>query len=271
MKKYLETAVETALKTGRFLAIRFKSAKKIKFKGEIDLVTDSDINAERMIIASLKKAFPSHEILAEETANLNNLTQSYGYRWIIDPIDGTTNFAHGYPLFAVSIGLEFKGEIILGAAYNPILGELFRAVKGKGAYLNNRKIRVSRSKVLSKCLLATGFPYDIRKDPVNNLKLYNTFQLKARDIRRDGSAVLNLCYTACGRFDGFWELKLKPWDTAAGSIILKEAGGRLSDFSGGKYNIYKKEILASNGLIHNQMLNIFKTTGTKKTGTVPAF
>ena len=258
MNKYLDTAVDTALKTGKYLRSRLKLPKKIEFKGEIDLVTDSDYYAERKIINLLKKVFPTHEILAEETANKNVKPSSPGYRWIIDPLDGTTNFAHGYPLFAVSIALEYKGKIILGVAYNPLLNELFTAVSGKGAYLNGKKISVSTTKNLSQSLLATGFPYDIKQNLRTNLDYFNKFQLAAQDIRRDGSAVLNLCYTACGRFDGFWELKLKPWDTAAGVLIVQEAGGKVTDFKGKKYNIYKKEMLATNGNIHQQMLKILK-------------
>lgn len=257
MDRYLELAVETAFKAGKYLKIRFNRPKHIKYKGEIDLVTDSDLGAEEIIIKSLKKAYPKYRILAEETAGTFGISKK-GYCWIVDPLDGTTNFAHGYPLFAVSIALEHNGEIILGVAYNPLLDELFTAQLGKGAYLNRERIYVSKTASLSQGLVATGFPYDIRRDSKTNLEYFSRFQLKAQNIRRDGSAVLNLCYTACGRFDGFWELKLNPWDTASGFLIIKEAGGRVTDFSGNRYNIYKKEILASNGLIHNQMLRILK-------------
>lgn len=257
MAKHLEVAIETALKAGRYLKERFKSPKHIEYKGEIDLVTDSDIGAEEIIIKSLKKAFPKHGILAEETSGIYQ-TPGKDHCWIIDPIDGTTNFAHGYPLFAVSIALEYNKEIQLGVAYNPLLNELFTAQLGKGAFLNGKKIHVSSTKNLSQGLVATGFPYDIRQDSETNLRYFNKFQLKAQNIRRDGSAVLNLCYTACGRFDGFWELKLKPWDTASGFLMVKEAGGKVTDFSGRRFSIYKKEILASNGLIHNEMQKILE-------------
>lgn len=250
-------AIETALKAGKYLKERFRYPKHIEYKGEIDLVTDSDLGAEQIIINSIRKAYPQHRILAEETMGISKISRK-GYCWVIDPIDGTTNFAHGYPLFAVSIALEYNGEIILGVVYNPLLNELFTARPGKGAYLNGKKIHVSTTRNLSQGLLATGFPYDIRRDSKTNLEYFGRFQLKAQDIRRDGSAALNLCYTACGRFDGFWELKLKPWDTASGFLIVKEAGGRVTDFSGNRFNIYKKELLASNGLIHKQMLNILK-------------
>lgn len=260
MKKHLEIAVNTAQEAGRYLKYKFKQPKKICYKGEIDLVTDSDFGAERKIIRSLKSAFPEYEILAEESSKLPKPLHR-GYRWIIDPLDGTTNFAHGYPLFAVSIALEYNGKIILGVAYNPLLNELFTAERGLGAYLNTKKISVSDTKELSRSLLATGFPYDIRRDAKTNLGYFNKFQLAAQNIRRDGSAALNLCYTACGRFDGFWELKLKPWDTAAGTLILKEAGGRITDFKGRRYNIYKKEILATNGNIHEEMMGILSKLG----------
>lgn len=257
MDKYLTLAAEAALKAGRHLKHKFKHPKLIKYKGEIDLVTDSDIEAQEIIIKCIRKVFPSHNILAEE--NFNTCAENAGgYRWIIDPIDGTTNFAHGYPFFAVSIALEHDGNIIAGAAYNPMMDELFTAQLGKGAYLNGKKIHVSPVKQLSKSLLVTGFPYDIKNNSEKLFKYNDIFLLKTQGVRRDGSAVLNLCYTACGRFDGFWEFRLKPWDTASGYLILKEAGGRITDFSGKKYNVYKKEILATNSLIHNQMLSILK-------------
>ena len=255
MKKHYDIAVETALKAGKYLKSRIKKPKKIQFKGEINLVTDSDLGSEKIIINSIKKAFPNHKILAEETSK-SYKPKKNEYYWVIDPLDGTTNFAHGYPLFAVSIALIYNEQILLGVAYNPMLNELFTAQKGRGAYLNGKEIKVSDTSNLSKGLLATGFPYDIKKDPKTNLLNYAKFQLSARDIRRDGSAVLNLCYTACGRFDGFWESKLHPWDTASGFLIVKEAGGRVTDFGGKKFNIYKKGILASNGLLHNSMLKV---------------
>ncbi len=258
MKKYMKIATATAVDTGNFLAIKYRQKRKISFKGEINLVTDSDLAAERRIIKSLKKAFPSHEIIAEETAGNYHNRKPAKYRWIIDPLDGTTNFAHGYPLFAVSIALEYNGRIILGVAYTPLLKELFTAVTGKGAYLNGKKIRVSKTSRLSQSLLATGFPYDIRQSARTNLNYYGRMQLAGRDIRRDGTAVLNLCYVACGRFDGFWEMKLKPWDTAAGMLILKEAGGKITDFRGKPYSIYGEETLASNKKIHQQMVAVLK-------------
>lgn len=255
MNRYLDVAVETALKAGKYLRKRFRYPKHIEYKGEIDLVTDSDVGVEQIIIGSLKKACPRHNILAEETMGVARISRK-GYCWIIDPIDGTTNFAHGYPLFAISIALEYNGEVILGVAYNPLLKELFTAQLGKGAYLDGKQIHVSKTKDLAHSLLATGFPYDIRQDSKTNLEYFARFQLKAQNIRRDGSAVLNLCYTACGRFDGFWELKLNPWDTASGFLIVKEAGGKVTDFKGDRFNIYKKEILSTNGLIHKQMLEV---------------
>lgn len=255
MHKHLETAVDTALTAGRYLKNRFKLPKHVDYKGEIDLVTDSDLGAEKIIIKSLKKAYPKYGILAEESSS-GYRERIKGYRWIIDPLDGTTNFAHGYPMFAVSIALEYSGKILLGVAYNPLTKELFTAQVGQGAFLNGRKIYVSGIKELSKSLLATGFPYDIHGDSKTNLDYHNRFILRTQGVRRDGSAVMNLCYTACGKFDGFWELKLKPWDTASGFLLVKEAGGKVSDFKGSKYNIYKKEILAANGLIHKQMLDV---------------
>lgn len=256
MQKYLKTATNTALEAGRLLKRNFSRPKKIAFKGEIDMVTDSDLGSEEIIIKSLKKAFPNHEILAEEANGKTKPGKNKGYRWIIDPLDGTTNFAHNYPLFAVSIALEYKGKIILGVAYNPLLNELFTAITGRGAYLNGKKISVSKQKKLDKSFLATGFPYNFRQTAKRNLDYFGKLQMAAQDIRRDGSAVLNMCYVACGRFEGFWEMNLQPWDTAAGLLIVKEAGGLVTDFSGKKFSVYKGNTLASNGKIHKQMLKI---------------
>jgi myo-inositol-1(or 4)-monophosphatase len=258
MTKYLDIATETALKAGKYLKKQFYLPKSITHKSEIDIVTNCDLKSEETIIKSIKKVFPAHQFLAEETANTNKKPIK-GYRWIIDPIDGTTNFAHGYPMFSVSIALEYNSEIITGVAYIPLLDELFYAEKGKGAYLNGKKISVSKTKRLSNSLLSTGFPYDIWKNPEEILEYNNRFQKKAQGIRRDGSAVIDLCYTACGKFDGFWEARLKPWDTASGILILKEAGGKVSDFKNNRYSIFSNSIVATNGHIHSQMLDVLNS------------
>jgi len=203
----------------------------------------------------LSNIFQNHDFLAEE-----NLKEEKGseFCWIIDPIDGTTNYAHNFPIFCVSIALTFKSETKLGLIYDPMREELFTAVKSQGAALNGKRIQVSSVGELDKSLLATGFPYDLRESRVNNFDHFFNFATRAQGIRRGGSAALDLCYVACGRFDGFWELKLQPWDVAAGRVIVLEAGGRISDFQNSDPQLSGDETLATNSLIHEQMLNILK-------------
>ena len=229
--------------------------KKIELKGEINLVTEVDKRCESRIIDIIKEAFPEHNILTEETPMPEG---SSPYRWIIDPLDGTTNYAHGYPCFCTSVALELEGEICLGAIYDPLLDELFTAQQGKGAFLNGERISVSTTERLTNALICTGFPYDLRESPVNNVDHFNNFIMEARAVRRDGSAALDLCYVAAGRFDGFWELKLYAWDVAAGKLLVEEAGGLVTDFGGGALDIYGQEILASNGRIHEEMTTVLQ-------------
>jgi len=254
-KKIKETAVSAALKGGEILLKNRGKIKRVGYKGKVNLVTEVDFRSEKAILRILKNKFPDFGILTEESEPEKKDSH---YKWVIDPLDGTTNYAHDFPSYCVSIALERKGEIILGVIYNPLLNELFVAEKNKGAFLNRKRIRVSKTKELSKSLLATGFPYDIRESEIDNLDHFANFAKKAQAIRRAGSAALDLCYLAVGRFDGFWELKLSPWDTAAASLLVKEAGGKVTDFRGGKFSIYKKEILATNGKIHSEMLEILK-------------
>lgn len=227
--------------------------KFIDYKGEVDLVTQFDRKSQDLIIKSLLTRFPDFGILSEE-----NISQNLNAprRWIVDPLDGTTNFAHNLPIWAISVGLEIEKKIILGVVYDPTRRELFSALKGQGAYLNGKRIRVSKTGRLSQSLLVTGFPYDVRQSKDNNLNHFNNFAVRAQAVRRLGSAALDLCYTACGRFDGYWEMKLSPWDQAAGSLILEEAGGRITDFKGKKFSIYGNEVLGTNGLIHHQMMRV---------------
>jgi len=206
-----------------------------------------------MVVDTILEAFPDHGILAEEKAQIEN---SSGFLWIIDPLDGTTNYAHGYPSFSVSIGLECAGDVIVGVVYDPMRDELFSAARGQGAFLNGNPIAVSRTDVLIRSLLATGFPYDRAVNKENNLNYFNALIMASQEIRRSGSASLDLCALAAGRLDGYWELKLHPWDVAAGSLIVQEAGGELTDFSGKRSSIRDNEILASNGRIHSQILEI---------------
>lgn len=246
-------AIETARAAGILLKENVGRIRKIEFKGAVDIVTDVDRKSEKLITEAIKKAFPGHGILAEESPEV---VQASPFKWIIDPLDGTTNYSHGFPFFCVSIGYEVSGEVVLGVVYDPMMDELYAAEKGKGATLNGKKIAVSAIGDLGRSLLATGFPYDLRASKENNLDHFSAFSLKAQAIRRAGSAALDLCYIATGRFDGYWEMKLKPWDTAAGSLMVAEAGGMMTDFSGGPFSIYAPECLASNGLIHEQMKRV---------------
>ena len=252
-RKELAFARETALRAGEILLNGLKRHRRINFKGRVDLVTEYDLKSERFITNQITRTFPHHSILAEEGGETENKSS---YTWIIDPLDGTTNYAHGYPAFCVSIGLEIDGEPTLGAVYDPIHDELFYAARDQGAYLNKKRIHVSAENTLVRALLATGFPYDIAESDIDNLDNFARMYKVAQGIRRGGSAALDLCYLACGRFDGFWELKLHPWDTAAAVVIVSEAGGKVSEFNGRKYSIHGSELLASNGKIHRQMQKI---------------
>ena len=248
-----EFAIETARRSGALLKENVGKVGRIEFKGAVDIVTEVDRKSEELIMAAIGKTFPGHGILTEESPEVK---QDSPYKWIIDPLDGTTNYSHGFPFFCVSIGFEEAGEVIFGAVYDPMLDELYTAEKGIGAALNGKKITVSAINDLGRGLLATGFPYDLRASKDNNLDFFSQFSLKAQAIRRAGSAALDLCYIASGRFDGYWEMKLRPWDVAAGALIVEEAGGRVTDFSAGPFSIYGRECLASNGLIHEDMIRI---------------
>lgn len=253
--KYLEAAKEAAWRAGRMLKKNIDASREVSFKGIIDLVTNFDNQSQRMILKHLSTIFPDHGFLAEE-----GLSETKGseFQWIIDPLDGTTNYAHRFPVFTVSIALEAKGKVVVGVVYDPMRGETFWTAKGEGAFLNGREIRVSSIDDLNKGLLATGFPYDIRVSEANNIVHFNNFLTRAQALRRCGSAAMDLCYVACGRFDGFWELKLKPWDMAAGALMVQEAGGRVSGFQNEEFSLSRSEILASNGLIHQQMVEVLK-------------
>jgi len=241
-----------AVKEGGAILMKYLGKiKSIDYKGEINLVTEADRRSEEVILNIIKDNYPDHRILAEETGESGN---SSPFKWIIDPLDGTTNYAHGYPCFCVSLAVEHEEEVIYGAVYDPVKDELFTAEKGKGAFLNGKEIKTSSTKQLDQSLLCTGFPYDVRDDMDSNILDFRTFLMKAQAVRRDGSAALDLCYTAAGRFDGFWEQKLFPWDVAAGGLLVTEAGGKLSNFKGENFSIYDNEIVASNGIIHDQMV-----------------
>jgi myo-inositol-1(or 4)-monophosphatase len=251
--KILKTALKAARVAGRHLKKSFLFRSEVEFKGEIDLITQRDRESQQIIHQIIKKNFPRHSILGEENLEIQ---KSREHLWLIDPIDGTTNFVHQLPFFSISIAYLREGEIKTGVVYNPRINELFWATAKGGAFLNKKRITVSRETDLQKSFLATGFPYDIRESAENNLNYFNTFILKALAIRRCGSAAIDLAYTAAGRFDGFWELKLNPWDTAAGALLVTEAGGKITNFSGQPFDPFEKECVASNQKIHQQILDI---------------
>ena len=249
-------ARQLARDAGALLSSRFSECHQVEYKGTIDLVTEADRLSEALILKRIRTCFPDHGIVSEESSAFNEKAR---LRWIIDPLDGTTNYAHGFPVFCVSIALEEEGKIVLGAVYDPMRDDLFFARRGGGATLNGKSLSVSTVSDLSRSLLATGFPYDIRTSRENNLNFFGAMAVQAQAIRRAGAAALDLAYLAAGRFDGFWELKLKPWDTAAGCLLVSEAGGRVTDMDGGAWRMDSAGLAASNGLIHRQMLDVFQS------------
>ena len=255
---YLETAIDLCRAAGDILDYYAGRDKLVEFKDHANLVTIADRKSEELIIGGILGRYPTHSVLAEESG----VTQPGAtIQWIIDPLDGTTNYAHGYPFYCVSIAVEDKGGVCCGAVYDPVRQEMFSAARGGGAYCNGERIRVSDVDRLSRALLITGFPYNFRERLETILDQFRKFLVASQAVRRGGSAALDLCYVAAGRLDGFWELNLQPWDTAAGRIILEEAGGRITDFSGGPFSIYMKEILASNGPLHDEMISVLAVAG----------
>lgn len=250
----LSAAARAALAGGRVIKELFDQPHTIKMKGEIDLVTEADPASEAEIIKILGREFPGIPALAEESAD-KNPRQAEGKVWVIDPLDGTTNYAHGFPVFCVSVALMDQGASRVGVIYCPLPDELFCAVKGGGAWLNGKRIRVTDTEQPIKALVATGFPYSIHEYLDTVLNQLRNILPAVRDVRRAGAAAVDLAHTACGRLDGFWELDLKPWDTAAGWLLVEEAGGRVTDFSGGPYSPFKREILATNGKLHDFLVS----------------
>jgi len=255
MESFKPLAIRLAKKAGGILQDHLGRVKRVGYKGAVNLVTEMDLLSEKIIVSEIRRHYPNHSLLAEEKTHRQ---KDSPYRWIIDPLDGTTNYAHGYPVFCVSIGLEKDGEIILGVVYDPSRNELFVGEKGKGTRLNGKRIQVSSTRRLSRSLLATGFPYDLRESPENNFDHFQNFSGKVHAVRRAGSAALDLCYVAAGRFDGFWEMKLSPWDLAAGSLIVREAGGKVTEFNGKMIHLEGRQVLASNGKIHREMMKVLK-------------
>jgi len=249
---YLEAAVEIAREAGKVLREELERPPDIAYKGDFDLVTQADRRSEKVIVERLQKYFPRHAIAAEEGTGRDTDSE---FRWHVDPLDGTTNFAHGYPCFCVSMALAHKGQLLLGVIYNPVYDELFGGARGDGATFNGKKIHCSKIATLKDSLLCTGFP-NHKRESHPNIHYYWDFTLRSHGVRRDGSAALDLAYVAAGRFDAFWEFGLNPWDTAAGVLLVEEAGGTVSDLEGQPYRLGGKTILASNGLIHGEMKQV---------------
>ena len=248
-----DTAARFALEAGAILLEGYGRVHAPERKGRIDLVTEYDKRSEALLLDRIAARYPGHAVLAEESGE--HATAS-DVRWVIDPLDGTTNFAHNYPFFGVSIGVEVAGVMAAGVVYDPVRDELFAAAFGCGATLNGRPVRVSRCPSLEDALLVTGFPYDVREHPERHLPLFQDFLLRAQGVRRDGSAALNLCYLAMGRFDGFWEGHLSAWDVAAGSLIVREAGGTITDYAGGPFRIDGRQVCAAGAELHPQLLEV---------------
>ncbi len=243
-----------AREAGALLLGYFRQRVKIEYKGEADLVTVADRKSEACILERISQQFPTHDVLGEEGSRIESGSD---YKWYVDPLDGTTNFAHSYPVFCVSLAVEYRGQRVAAVVYDPTRDELFSAEKGRGAQLNGEPIHVSSTAKLVECLVATGFPSHKRhKSP--NIFFYHQLTLRTHGVRRAGSAALDLCNVAAGRFDGFWEFNLNPWDTAAGVLIVEEAGGRVTDFAGGPFQIASRETLASNGLVHDALIGEFQ-------------
>jgi myo-inositol-1(or 4)-monophosphatase len=251
-------AMELARAAGAILLEGYGRIHAPERKGRIDLVTDFDRRSEALLLGEIQRRFPGHSILAEESG-VHDAAGSV--RWIVDPLDGTTNFAHNYPFFAVSIAAESAGHLVAGAVFDPVRDELFSAALGRGAALNGMSLRVSAIEHIEDALLVTGFPYDVRERPEASLVPFRAFLTRAQGVRRDGSAALNLCYLAAGRFDGFWERDLSPWDMAAGVLIVREAGGRVTDFDLRAFDLSARRILATNGPLHEAMSEVLRESG----------
>lgn len=252
---FLATAAEAVLRAGAVQKSRYGERVEVQLKGEINLVTEVDQACERAILELLRERHPDHDIVTEETALTSTGSR---YVWFVDPLDGTTNFAHGYPFFCASVALTVGGEAVAGAVYDPIKEELFTAERGTGAFLNGRRLRTSAVDELINSLLLTGFPYDLRDDIPGTLRLFNRFIAHARAIRRDGAAALDLAYVAAGRADGFFEQRLHPWDILAGALMVEEAGGRATRFDGSPLALRADEIVAAGAALHPRMLEVLR-------------
>ena len=252
---YKQTAISAAYKAAEILRSRFGNISRIHKKDAVEIVTEADTESEKVIISTIGDRFPEHSILSEESG-LNDRTDEF--RWVIDPLDGTVNFAHQLPIFCISIGLTYRADIVLGVVLNPVDGQLYTALRGQGAQLNGRSIQVSKPAAVSESLLVTGFPYHINEIIEPIMTRYGNCLQASQAVRRLGSAALDLCYVACGRFEGFWEQCLKPWDTAAGALIASEAGATVTTFSNQPYQLGDQEILVTNGHIHEEMIGLLE-------------
>ena len=253
---FLATAVEIVLQAGAIQLARRASGFHVDQKGTIDLVTEVDLECERMCRAILAERFPDHDILAEEMSRDPWQPSTSTYRWVYDPLDGTTNYAHGLPIFCSSLALQIDGRTVVGAVYDPTRAELFTAERGAGAFLNGQRLHVSEAGELIDALLVTGFPYDVHKQTADLVTMFGAFLGRARAVRRLGSAALDLCYVAAGRFDGYWEQHLWPWDVAAGALVVTEAGGTVSGMDGSEFDPAAAHLVASNGRVHAAMLDV---------------
>jgi myo-inositol-1(or 4)-monophosphatase len=262
---FLTPMQELAREAGALL-MSFFGKVSIEYKGDVDLVTQADRASEKMIVERIRKQWPDHDLIGEEGSRRDTGSD---YRWYIDPLDGTTNFAHGYPVFCVSLALEYKAERIAGVIFDPTRDEMFAAEKGSGAQLNGKPARVSSTPRLKESLVATGFPSHKRhKNP--NINFYHQITLRSHGVRRAGSAALDLCYLACGRYDAYWEFNLNSWDTAAGVLMVEEAGGKVTNFTGGPFNIDSREVLASNTLLHDELLREFQAIIAGRVEGIPS-
>src|SRR5574341_94493 len=255
MSEWITMAERLAREAGAVLREGYGSAKTIEHKGAIDLVTEFDRRSEALIVSALRRAFPEHAIRAEEGSGRSSAGE---YEWLVDPLDGTTNFAHGFPVFAVSLALTRRGQLVAGVVYDPLRDELFAAEAGRGATLNGSPVKVSTQMELTNSLLATGFPYDVRTNSRNNFAQFGQFQLRAQGVRRAGSAALDCAWVAAGWLDGYWEFRMNPWDIGAGALLVREAGGRVTTAEGDENFLGRDSIVVSNGPIHAQMLRVLR-------------
>ena len=252
---FLATAIETVVRAGNIQMAKFGTGVRVHKKGTIDLVTEVDLEIERMFRALVAERFPSHDVMGEEDGLASTGSR---HRWVFDPLDGTTNYAHGVPIFCASLALEIDGEAVLGAVYDPNRRELFTAEAGVGAWLNGQPLETSTHATVLESMLVTGFPYHVQEDPDELLRVFGQVIRRARAVRRLGSAAIDMCWVAAGRMEGFWEASLKPWDTRAAALIVQEAGGRVTGTDGTKWDPYKGDIVATNGTIHDELLAILR-------------